>query len=71
MQDKTFTKAGTDAIVYVREADPEALPDHLKGAPGKVFAVHDAAGNMLAVAPDRRLAFAVARRNDLTPVSVH
>ena len=58
-------------IVYVREADRAALPDHLKGAPGKMFAVHDLEGNCLAVAPDRQVAFALARRNDLKPVSVH
>lgn len=58
-------------IVYVREADPEHLPDHLKSAPGKLFAVHDMSGNVLAVTPDRMVAFALARRNDLVPVSVH
>lgn len=59
------------AIVYVREADPETLPDHLKSAPGKLFAVHDDDGNCLAVTPDRQVAFALAKRNDLVPVSVH
>ncbi len=61
----------SSSIVYVREADPGLLPDEIKSAPGKVFAVHDQAGNVLALAKDRSLAFAVARTKDLTPVSVH
>lgn len=58
-------------IVYVREAAPELLPDHLRSAPGKFFSVHDDDGKCLAVTPDRKVAFALARRNDLRPVSVH
>ena len=58
-------------IVYVREAAREQLPEHLRAAPGKIYSVNDPAGNTLALTPDRRLAFALARRNDLSPVSVH
>lgn len=58
-------------IVYVREANRDALPDHLKGAPGPLFSVHDPNGNCLALTPDRKVAFALARRNDMQPVSVH
>jgi len=58
-------------IVYVREAEKSALPDHLKGAPGKFFAVHDLEGKCLALTEDRQVAFALARQNDLTPVSTH
>ena len=58
-------------IVYVREADREALPDELRALPGKIYSVHDMAGNRLAVAQDRGQAFALAKRNDLVPVSVH
>ena len=71
MTDK-FKEFQTDKpIVYVREADREALPDHLKEAPGTLFAVHDPAGNVIALADDRAVAFAMARRNDMLPVSVH
>lgn len=35
------------------------------------FAVHAADGTQMAVIPDRDLAFAVVRQNDLEPVSVH
>jgi len=58
-------------IVYVREADPAILPDHLRGAPHKIYALHDAAGKPIAIAPDRAQAFALARDNALTPLSVH
>ncbi len=63
--------ANRQPIVYVREADPEQLPDHLRDSADKMFAVHDLEGNVLAVTQDRKLAFALARRNDLVPVSVH
>ncbi len=59
------------AIVYIREADPEQLPEHLKEAHGKIFSVHNNEGECLALTPDRDVAFALARRNDMTPVSVH
>ncbi|MEL6335216.1 MAG: DUF1150 family protein [Pseudomonadota bacterium] len=59
------------SIVYVREARREALPDELKGSEQRFYSLHDEAGNVLAVAPKRSLAFALAKRNDLTPVSVH
>lgn len=58
-------------IVYVRAVTPDELPEQLKGTPGSVYAVHDAAGNRLALAADRKLAFALARRNDMVALSVH
>lgn len=71
MSENPFTDPGAGAIVYVREADRETLPEHLRKVPGKIYAVHDPEGNCLAISQDRALAFAMARRNDLTPVSVH
>lgn len=71
MSEKLHHKASGQPIVYIREADRAALPEHLKKAPGKLFAVHDPDGTMLALAEGRSVAFALARRNDLTPVSVH
>ncbi len=70
-QHNPFTDPKGQPIVYVREVAPEELPEELRGTPAKLYAVHDAQGNRLAVTPDRRVAFALARRNDLTPVSVH
>lgn len=66
-----FTNPTAGAIVYVREADRETLPERLREIPGKIYAVHDQEGNCLAISPDRALAFVTARQHDLTPVSVH
>lgn len=58
-------------IAYVRELAPAELPPGAEAAPGKFYAIHDAAGNRLAITPSRDLAFAVVRRNDMVPMSVH
>lgn len=71
MKRNPFTDPKGQPIVYVREIAGTELPDELKGTDARLYALHDAEGNRLAVAPDRRLAFALARRNDLSPVSVH
>jgi hypothetical protein len=71
MTSTPFETASGRPIVYIREADPEKLPDALKNAPGKLYAVHDTEGNPLALAQSRATAFALARRNDLVPMSVH
>ena len=39
------------------------------GAPG--YTVHAADGTQIALLPDREVAFATVRQNDLEPVSVH
>ncbi len=69
--DKIPHEADERAIVYVREADPEALPDHLKGATSKLFSVHSLEGTCIALTDNRKTAFALAKRNDMIPVSVH
>lgn len=75
MTDKPTARPGPGAmaqpIVYVREAARDSLPDELRRLSGRVYALHDEDGNRLALAPDRKLAFALARRNDLDPRSVH
>ena len=59
-------------IVYIREAKPEDLPEQYRETDQKVFALHDGeSGEQLALTDDRKLAFALARQNDLTPASVH
>lgn len=61
-------------IVYVRAVAVSDLPDELRReAEGMktLYAVHDADGERLALVADRRLAFVLARQNDLAPVSVH
>jgi hypothetical protein len=61
-------------IVYIcavaSESLPEDLQEQLNGAT-TLYAVHDAGGERLALVKERGLAFALARQNDLAPVSVH
>ncbi len=61
-------------IVYVRPVAVGDLPEELREqAPGvkTLYAVHRADGARLALVRDRRLAFVLARQNDLAPVAVH
>ena len=61
-------------IVYVRPVSIKDLPqdvqDQVKGA-RSLFAVHNGDGERLALVHDERLAFVLARQNDLAPVYVH
>lgn len=58
------------SIVYIRVATPDELPADAQ-VEGPVYSVHDSTGRRLALAADRNLAFALARQNDMTPMSVH
>lgn len=63
-----------DNIVYVRSVKVGDLPqDVQEQADGldQIYAVHSADGDRLALVRDRKLAFIVARQNDMAPVSVH
>jgi len=71
MASNPFTDPQGHPIVYVREVAADELPEELKGTPARIFAVHDADGNRLAMTQDRRVAFALAKQNDMTPLSVH
>ena len=71
MNKTPFTEPKGRPIVYVRELAEDEMPDELRGTEARLYAVHDAEGNRLAVAPDRRVAFALAKRNDMRPLSVH
>lgn len=61
-------------IVYVRPVDvielPEDLRDQAEGL-DQIYAVHDTDGQRLALVKDRKLAFHLARQNELAPVNVH
>ncbi|PZX12916.1 hypothetical protein LX81_03467 [Palleronia aestuarii] len=65
-----------EKIVYVRSVAVGDLPDdlqaqvHTEGLT-ELYAVHSAEGERLALVRDRKLAFFVARQNDMAPVSVH
>jgi hypothetical protein len=61
-------------IVYVREIKAADLPDEIRAQTGgleHLYAIHAASGEVLALVPDRRAAFVVARQNEMSPVSVH
>lgn len=60
-------------IVYVREMRADELPEEARKAAGprKLYGIHDAQGERLAMTDNRSLAFSLARSHDRTPVSVH
>lgn len=63
-----------DHIVYVRPVDVSDLPDDVRArihGINRIYAVHNADGERLALVKDRKLAFALARQHDMTPVTVH
>ncbi len=69
-----FGQETDNRIVYVRPVATKDLPQDVRkriGGTETVFAVHSSKGERLALVRDRHLAFALARRNDLAPVSVH
>ncbi len=62
------------AIVYVRPVDVADLPEDLREQVGNLttlYAVHSDKGERLALVDNRKLAFQVARMNNLDPVTVH
>lgn len=62
------------AIVYVRPVAVADLSAELQQqAEGfeTIYAVHRPDGERLALVADRKLAFALARQNDMAPVYVH
>ncbi|MEM6619651.1 MAG: DUF1150 family protein [Pseudomonadota bacterium] len=63
-----------DRTVYVRAVRHEDLPEEVRtkvDSAQAIYAIHDKNGRPLALAHDRKIAFAVARDNDMTPVHVH
>lgn len=61
-------------IAYIRRHEVADLPDEIRAqlpADMTVWGIHDASGEMLALAEDRKLAFELARQNDFAPVSAH
>ena len=64
----------TDRTVYVRPVEVDQLPAELAAQvdPARpLYAIHSKDGQCLALARDRSLAFALARTNEMAPVSVH
>jgi hypothetical protein len=61
-------------IVYVRKLAVKDLPAEVRQQAGgfeTLYGVYRADGAQLALVPNRALAFALARQNDLAPVTVH
>ncbi len=68
-----FDDAG-ERIVYVKAVDVADLPVEVRAQAGELdhlYAVHDAEGQRLALVANRRMAFALAREHDFSPVPVH
>lgn len=72
-QNNAFDPSGEgQRIVYVRQVRPDEMPQEAAAnADGRLYAIHDATGNRIGLAPGRDLAFIAARQHELTPVSVH
>ncbi|MBI6629285.1 DUF1150 family protein [Pontibaca salina] len=61
-------------IVYVKTVNVADLPKEIQAEAGdlnRLYAVHNADGQQLALVADRRLAFVLARQHDMSPVAVH
>ncbi|MBQ2260716.1 MAG: DUF1150 family protein [Loktanella sp.] len=61
-------------IVYVKSVLTADLPAEVRAEIGdlrEVFAVHNTKGEQLALVADRKMAFHLARENDMNPVTVH
>jgi hypothetical protein len=64
----------TNSIVYVRAVAVADLPQELQvqiDGLETVYSVHRHDGMRVALVADKKLAFDLARQNDLAPVSVH
>ncbi|MFN3526433.1 MAG: DUF1150 family protein [Paracoccus sp. (in: a-proteobacteria)] len=75
MDDRTVLSADQSAnTVYIRKISTATLPHEIRSQlPGveAMYAMHDNAGERLALVRERSIAFMLARQNELTPVSVH
>lgn len=61
-------------LVYVRRIATDSLPAQMQEQvrdAGALYAVHGEDGERLAIVAGRKLAFALARQHEFTPVSVH
>ncbi len=60
MSARDFATWGVQDVAYIRKVEGK-----------KAWAIYAADGSGIGVAPERELAFAAARQNDLEPLSVH
>ncbi|MEM7732913.1 MAG: DUF1150 family protein [Pseudomonadota bacterium] len=69
-----FKSPDERAIVYVRAVKVDELPAEVRDqAQGleTIYALHNSDGEQLALVRDRKLAYSLARQNDMKPVAVH
>lgn len=70
-----LSKLDSGRVVYVKQVKADELPDEVReqmGDRASVYAVHRGEdGERLAFVKDRKMAFVLARQNDLAPVTVH
>ena len=69
-----FGHEAGERIVYVRAVAVADLPGDMRAQAGDLetlWAVHDSDGARLALVADRKLAFLLARQNEMQPVSAH
>ncbi len=62
------------SLTVAPRVDVADLPEDVREAAGdreQLFAVHDSDGQQLALVADRKMAFVLARQNDMQPVTVH
>ncbi|WP_299814423.1 DUF1150 family protein [uncultured Jannaschia sp.] len=76
MSRHTDIEALGGSLVYVRSVEMDELPEEVQdeareGGLDKLYALHRADGEQVALVGDRSLAFNIAIQNDLQPVSVH
>jgi hypothetical protein len=70
----SFSDRSDSRIVFVRDVKTADLPQEIRDRTGgqeRLYAIQAESGEVLALVPDRQQAFAVARRNEFTPVSAH
>lgn len=74
MNTKYDLRAMSSDIVYVKPVRVSDLPDDVQEHAGDlttIFAVHDAQGQQLALVANLKLAYHLARENDMRPVTLH
>jgi len=72
--DNSAAEISGQPIVYIRPVAVADLPAELRAQVEgleTLYAIGNEEGQQLALVKDRKLAFIVARQNDMTPVSVH
>lgn len=70
----TSNRKDSQQIVYVRPVSVRDLPEDVQAqvdGMSELFAVHSDTGERLALVTDRKMAFVLARQNEMSPVHVH